>query len=72
MRYKTWEAQGRGGVITDAFCMQTRFSRSWFIFIEILASIKIQLTFRELQSDSVESDQTKGILPKVNMNVRVI
>lgn len=52
--------------------MQTRFSRSWFIFIEILASIKIQLTFRELQSDSVESDQTKGILPKVNMNVRVI
>lgn len=69
---RSTRSEGGGGVITDAFCMQTRFSRSWFIFIEILASIKIQLTFRELQSDSVESDQTKGILPKVNMNVRVI
>lgn len=52
--------------------MQTWFSSSWFIFIEILTSIRIQISFRGLQSDSVESYQTKGILPKVNTNVKVI
>lgn len=62
----------KNGLYHQRFGMQTWFSSSWFIFIETLTSIRIQISFRELQSDSVESYQTKGILPKVSMNVKVI